>query len=78
MLLVCDTGIGIPPSLYERVFDPLISTTKSNTGPLGSGLGLGLTLVRRAVESFHGKVAVVDPPPGFVTAVEVRLPLPKE
>lgn len=78
VLLVADTGVGIPSSLQDRVFDPLVSTTTSNSGPLGSGMGLGLTLVRRAVESFSGKVAVVEPPPGFVTAVEVRLPLPRE
>lgn len=74
-LLVADTGVGIPSSLRERVFDPLITTTSLNSDALGSGLGLGLTLVRRAVESFHGKVGVVDAPPGFSTAVEVNFPL---
>lgn len=78
VLMVADTGVGIPASFRERIFDPLITTTSSNSDTLGSGLGLGLTLVRRAVESFGGKVAVVDAPPGFSTAVEVRLPLPKE
>jgi signal transduction histidine kinase len=78
VLLVADTGVGIPTSFRERIFEPLITTTSSNTDPLGSGLGLGLTLVRRAVESFRGRVAVVDPPAGFSTAVEINLPLPKE
>lgn len=78
VLVVADTGVGIPTSFRERIFEPLITTTASNSDPLGSGLGLGLTLVRRAVESFRGRVAVVDPPTGFSTAVEVHLPLPKE
>ncbi|HKO20531.1 MAG TPA: ATP-binding protein, partial [Acidobacteriaceae bacterium] len=78
ILLVLDTGVGIPTTMRERIFDPLISTTMQNSDPLGSGLGLGLTLVRRAVESFRGRATVVDPPPGFTTAVEVRLPLPRE
>lgn len=74
-LMVSDTGIGIPSTLRDRVFMPLFSTTRSNSDPLGSGLGLGLTLVKRAVETHKGKVSVVDPPPGFTTAVEVRLPV---
>jgi signal transduction histidine kinase len=78
VLLVADTGVGIPSSFRERIFEPLVTTTAANAGPLGSGLGLGLTLVRRAVESFGGKVRVVDPPPGFSTAIEVRLPIARE
>lgn len=78
VLLVTDTGVGIPASFRERIFEPLVTTTASHSGPLGSGLGLGLTLVRRAVESFGGKVRVVDPPPGFSTAIEVRLPITRD
>jgi signal transduction histidine kinase len=74
-LEVMDTGVGIPEALRERVFDPLFTTTESNRDPLGSGLGLGLTLVKRVVESQRGRVAVVDPPAGFATCVAVRLPI---
>jgi signal transduction histidine kinase len=74
-LEVSDTGIGIPSALRQRVFDPLFTTTATNRDPLGSGMGLGLSLVRRGVESFGGRVEVVDPPPGFATCVKVRLPL---
>jgi signal transduction histidine kinase len=74
-LSVADTGIGIPIALRSRVFDPLFTTTASNRDPLGSGLGLGLTLVKRAVTTFNGDVEVVDAPDGFATCVRVRLPL---
>jgi hypothetical protein len=47
-LEVSDTGIGIPSALHDRVFDPLFTTTASQNDPLGSGMGLGLSLVRRA------------------------------
>ena len=74
-LEVSDTGIGIPTPLRARVFDPLFTTTSTNRDPLGSGMGLGLPLVRRCVEAYGGRVDVIDPPPGFVTSVRVRLPL---
>jgi signal transduction histidine kinase len=74
-LEVSDTGVGIPTALRERVFDTLFTTTGSRRDPLGSGMGLGLALVQRGVAAFGGRVDVVDPPPGFVTCVRVRLPL---
>lgn len=77
-LEVIDTGVGIPTVLRERVFDPLFTTTDSNDDPLGSGMGLGLSLVRNSVEAFGGTVRVVDPPPNFSTCIHVRLPLQPE
>ena len=74
-LQVSDTGIGIPAALHDRVFDPLFTTTGSKNDPLGSGMGLGLTLVRRGVEAFGGRAAIVTPDEGFATAVRIRLPL---
>ena len=74
-LEVSDTGIGIPPVLRERVFDPLFTTTGSKNDPLGSGMGLGLTLVRRGAEAFGGRAAVVPAGDGFATKVRIRLPL---
>ncbi|MFZ6776995.1 sensor histidine kinase [Undibacterium sp. Ji83W] len=74
-LEVADTGIGIPSSLRKRVFEPLFTTTSSNRDPLGSGLGLGMALIKRGAESYGGKVEVVDPPAGFSTCVHLRLPL---
>ena len=74
-LEVLDNGVGIPTALRDRVFDALFTTTDSRNDPLGSGMGLGLTLVRRSVQSFGGRVDVVDPPPRFATCVRVRLPV---
>lgn len=73
-LEVSDTGIGIPSSFRERVFDLLFTTTQPQYDPLGSGLGLGLTLVKRSVESFGGRADIINPPPGFLTCVRIRLP----
>lgn len=74
-LEVVDTGVGIPEVLWDRVFDPLFTTTDSRNDPLGSGMGLGLSLVRASAEAFGGKVKLVDPPPGFSTCVRVQFPL---
>ena len=72
-LQVSDTGIGIPDSLKSWVFNPLFTTTGLGAEPLGSGMGLGLSLVKRGVEAFGGKVELVTAPPGFSTCVQVRL-----
>lgn len=77
-LEVVDTGVGIPEVLWERVFDPLFTTTDSQNDPLGSGMGLGLSLVRASVEAFGGRVRLVEPPPNFSTCVRVRFPMPAQ
>ena len=74
-LEVSDTGIGIPTRLHERVFDPLFTTTKTNNDPLGSGMGLGLTLVRKSAEAFGGRATVEPPKDGYASTIKVRLPL---
>lgn len=74
-LEVSDTGVGIPGPLQARVFDPLFTTTESRNDPLGSGMGLGLALVRRGAEAFGGRAELVPAPPNFATCVRVRLPI---
>src|SRR5690349_1874925 len=46
---ITDVGIGIPPDMLERVFEPFVQVDRSGTGT-HEGLGIGLTLVRRVVE----------------------------
>jgi signal transduction histidine kinase len=77
-LIVADSGVGIPTSLNERIFDPLFTTTDSQKDPLRSGMGLGLTLVRRAAKAFGGSVRVTSPPDDYVTCFEVTFPYEKK
>lgn len=77
-LQVSDTGIGIPDALQERIFEPLFSTTDMNSDPLGSGMGLGLSLIKSGAEAFGGRVELVTPPAGFSTCVQVRFPFNAE
>jgi signal transduction histidine kinase len=65
---VADNGVGIPPDLRKRIWDPLYTTTSDVANPLGSGMGLGLTLVKQVASEFGGSVELLEePPPGFTT-----------
>jgi signal transduction histidine kinase len=60
VVTVADHGPGIPPELRSRVFDPYV-TTKAD------GTGLGLALVRQALDAHHGTIAVSETPGGGAT-----------
>lgn len=66
LIEVEDSGPGIPPEIYGRLFDPFVTAGKKD------GLGLGLALSRRTVRE-HGGDMWVEPASGarFV----MRLPL---
>lgn len=48
---VSDDGPGIPPEFLDRIFGKF-----ERVDPHGSGIGLGLAIVRSIVEMHHGKV----------------------
>lgn len=55
---VTDTGIGIPPSHLEDIFEPFHQLDGSSTRRYG-GTGLGLSLVRQIIEA-HGSMLEVQ------------------
>jgi len=64
-LLISDTGKGIPKARWKDVFSPGY-TTKTR------GWGLGLSLVKRIVEEYHGgKIAVLESRLGQGTTFEI-------
>ena len=66
---ISDRGPGIPAAERERVFERFV-----RIGPDTPGAGIGLAIVRRAVESHGGTVALTDRHGGGLTVV-VRIPL---
>ena len=54
VMRISDNGDGIPDSFKERIFDRYERRSKQ------SGIGLGLTLVKTAVEWFGGTIGVRD------------------
>ncbi|TCI04640.1 cyclic nucleotide-binding domain-containing protein [Corallincola luteus] len=67
---VTDNGPGVPEELKEKIFQPDFTTKKSG---LSFGLGLGLAIVQRLVESYQGEV-VLRSRPGKTT-FKVKLPI---
>lgn len=51
VMSVEDNGVGIPPEKFEKIFEPNF-TSKS------SGMGLGLTMVKRMIEEYGGEIKV--------------------
>jgi len=64
-----DTGVGIPASVLPRIFDPFFTTK-----PAGVGVGLGLSICDRIVESFGGTINVTSKL-GFGSTFRVALPI---
>lgn len=58
---VCDDGPGIPAEELERVFEPFYQTADYMTRRVG-GLGLGLAVVRLAMDAHGGAVHTFCPP----------------
>ncbi len=67
-LSVRDTGVGMPPDVADRVFEPFFSTK-----PKGENTGLGLATVRGAVARHGGHIAVRSSPGRGATFV-IALP----
>ncbi|WP_224368506.1 ATP-binding protein [Hyalangium versicolor] len=65
---VRDTGPGIPDELLSRVVEPFFTTK-----PPGEGIGLGLSLAHRFIES-HGGSLNIESQVGHGTAVRMWLP----
>ena len=67
VVLVTDTGIGIPADMLDKIFDPFVTTKVQ-----GVGTGLGLYISRNIVGSLGGELTVTSGPRGSTFRVRLR------
>ena len=64
-----DNGIGIPPEIRDRLFQPFFTTK-----PTGEGTGLGLSISYDIVVQQHGGMITIDSQVGEFTEFAIHLP----
>ena len=70
---ISDTGVGIPPDMRDRLFEPYVTTRQRGTG-------LGLAIVKRIIEDHRGHLDILnrsDGTTGAVVRIEFDLDLNK-
>lgn len=72
ILLVSDTGIGIPAEHQERIFERFYRVDKSHSKEIG-GTGLGLSIVKHAAK-LHDADIEVESETGIGTSVKISFP----
>ena len=68
LVTVADNGEGIPDDLQKKIFDPFFTTRE-----VGTGMGLGLSIVDRIVRGFSGYIEV-ESTPGKGACFSVYIP----
>ncbi|MFH1139080.1 MAG: ATP-binding protein [Pseudomonadota bacterium] len=68
ILIVKDTGKGIPEAVLAKIFDPFFTTK-----PVGQGTGLGLSICFGIIHKMGGDISV-DSQVGLGTVFTVKLP----
>src|SRR5262249_62315613 len=64
-----DNGMGIPPDIREKIFNPFFTTK-----PAGEGTGLGLSMSHDIVAKQHGGTIEVVTEPGSFSEFIISLP----
>ena len=72
MITIADNGPGIPSYAFEKIFQPNFTTKKTG---LQFGLGIGLPIVKRIIESYGGRITVENGGPLGGAVFEILLPL---
>lgn len=74
-IVIADTGVGIPPTVRRRLFQPFVTYGKPH------GTGLGMAIVKSIIEAHGGEVAIDSRTAGEAgqgksgTTVRIRLPV---
>jgi signal transduction histidine kinase len=70
VITVSDNGMGIPPNIVNKVFQPFFTTK-----PTGEGTGLGLSMSYDIVVKNHSGELSVRSKEGIGTDFEIKLPI---
>ncbi|PMP73642.1 MAG: histidine kinase [Chloroflexus aggregans] len=76
LIHVTDTGKGIAPEYWDKIFAPFYS--RGNGMLVGENMGVGLTICRQLVEAHGGKIWVAYSEVGKGTRFSFSLPLEHE
>lgn len=68
VVMIQDNGEGINPDIRQKIFDPFFTTRE-----VGTGMGLGLSIVDRILRGLSGFVKI-EPPSGKGTSFLIYLP----
>lgn len=87
VIAISDTGVGLRKENWERVFEPFVSDPENTIYPgiskslgdaelvdIAKGSGLGLSIARSTLQRVGGTIRFVQPPTGWSTTIEVRVP----
>jgi PAS domain S-box-containing protein len=73
VIVVGDTGVGIPPEMLTRIFDLFTQVNRSDGS--NDGLGIGLTLARQLIEMHGGTITAHSNGSGQGSEFTVRIPI---
>lgn len=72
LIIISDTGGGIPQEVANRIFDPFFTTKE-----VGRGSGQGLAIARNIIDEKHGGDLTFTSKPGMGTTFTIKLPCSK-
>jgi signal transduction histidine kinase len=72
VIIVSDTGIGIPPQDLEPIFE--LFAKSSHGMRIEEGLGIGLYLARHLIEAHGGTITAASPGLGRGSEFVIQLP----
>jgi two-component system sensor histidine kinase CpxA len=67
---VRDFGPGVPEESLPRLFDAFYRV-ESDRGRASGGIGLGLSIARRAIELHNGNICATNAHPGLEVVIDV-------